>query len=81
MNGNVIILGGTQYEQLYNIIFYVMLKPKSLQQFAMKILYQHHDVLPWKQHLPKKLIHLMDFPQAAEDAGCSDEPHPPTANK
>ena len=80
MNGNVIILGGIQYEQHYNIIFHVMLKPKSLQQFAMKILYQHHDVLPWKQHLPKKLIQLIDFPQAAGNA-CSNQPHPPTANK
>ena len=35
--------------------FHVMLEPRSLQQLAMKLIYNLRDVIPW-QRLPRKLI-------------------------
>ena len=51
----IIIIGGFNYDKSYTPAFHVMLEPKSLQQLAMKLIYNQQDVLPWKC-LPSKLI-------------------------
>ena len=73
LNADVIILGGNNDgdededdDESFNMIFHVMLEPKSLQQQAMKIVHKHRNVLPWKQCLPPKLTAAIDVP---EDAG------------
>ena len=55
INKVIIITGGFNYDKTYTPTFHVMLEPKSLQQLAMKIIYNQQDVLPWKC-LPSKLI-------------------------
>ena len=55
INKAIIIIGGFTDDEPYTPIFHVMLEPKSLQQLAMKIIYNKQDVLPWKC-LPSKLI-------------------------
>ena len=65
MNKSVTIIGGiTANEatnQSYTSTLHVMLEPKSLQQLAMKTIYSHQTVLPWK-HLPKMLIASLGLP-------------------
>ena len=57
---NVIIIGGwidklhEDYD-VYTPFFCVMFEPKSLQQIAMKTIYEQRTELPWKI-LPQKLI-------------------------
>ena len=59
VNRNVIITGGSHDHEArgsrYPSTCHVMLEPKSLQQLAMKTIYNQRSVLPWKC-LPKKLI-------------------------
>ena len=58
------VIGGAQDfiepQQASKVIFEVMLEPKSLQQLAMKIIYNEQDVLPW-MCLPPKLIVQLDL--------------------
>ena len=54
LNGDVIILGGHK-TPCNKRDFSVMLEPKSLQQFAMRIIYKYEKDLPWK-NLPLMLI-------------------------
>ena len=55
INKAIIIIGGYNINRGYTPTFHVILEPKSLQQLAMKIIYNKQDVLPWKC-LPSKLI-------------------------
>ena len=55
LNRDVIILGGHHIPK-YKPVFAVMLEPKSLQQLAMRLIYQYKKNLPWKS-LPPPLIH------------------------
>ena len=57
LNKDVIILGHSTYEP-YNPVLYVRLEPKSLQQLAMKLLFEHRTALPWKS-LPPQLKHKL----------------------
>ena len=62
INKSIIIAGGhtnATSQQSYCSIFNVMLEPKSLQQLAIKTIYAHRTELPWKCHLPKKLMRLL----------------------
>ena len=55
-NKSIVIIGGDSFENSdYTPIFHVMLEAKSLQQLAMKTIYNNQDVLPWKC-LPSKLV-------------------------
>ena len=78
INSDIIVLGGYWQEDLLeeywpedllggkwkeNVVAHVkQLEPRSLQHLAMKIVYEHHNVLPWKQCLPTKLTALLDIP-------------------
>ena len=59
VNKNVVIFGDVTRNKdpcQQNIsTFHVMLEPESLQQLAMKLIYNLRDVIPW-QRLPRKLI-------------------------
>ena len=59
VNRSAVITGGMNYRDQhgssYTSTYHVMLEPKSLQQLAMKTIYNQRSVLPWK-HLPTKLI-------------------------
>ena len=76
INSDVIVLGGysrctgkTSLSVIHEEVVYHVkpLEPTSLQHLAMKIVYKHHNVLPWKQCLPTKLTEHLDIP---EDDGC-----------
>ena len=55
-NKSIVIIGGDSSENPdYTPIFHVMLEAKSLQQLAMKTIYNNQGVLPWKC-LPSKLV-------------------------
>ena len=60
LNGDVIILGGFQYTlgTVYKSFVNVRLWAKSLQQLAMKVVYENRTDLQWKS-LPPKLIRIM----------------------
>ena len=51
VNGDVIILGG-HYTPCNRLVFSVMLEPKRLQQFAMRIIHKYKKDLPWKSLPP-----------------------------
>ena len=55
---NVTITGNAIAGEIDTCVFNVMLEPKSLQQLAIKTVYEHHKKLSW-QCLPQKLIKLM----------------------
>ena len=69
LNKDVIIIGGISPDSRAASGHYyttkdgchVMLEPKCLQQLAMRAVFEHGAELPWKEHLPKKLIKLMDL--------------------
>ena len=44
----------------------VMLEPKSLQQLAMKTVYEHHAKLPLR-YLPKRMITLLGLSETNDD--------------
>ena len=58
LNKDVIVIthGSTQY---YNIVFSVMLEPKTLQQLAMKLVFEHRTALPWESLPPKLKCKMM----------------------
>ena len=65
LNNSVIIIGGhktmearPKIPEVYDNIFYVMLKPKSLQQVAMQVMLKHQNELPLND-LPVKLLSLL----------------------
>ena len=65
LNGDVILLGGKtsgsalyDYIHIYEPLVNVTLHPRSLQQLAMRIVYENRTGLTWKS-LPPKLIHKM----------------------
>ena len=55
---NVTINGNAIAGEIDTCVFSVMLKPKSLQQLAIKTVYEQRRELSW-QCLPQKLIKLM----------------------
>ena len=59
VNKNVVIFGDLTRNKDPNqrniSTFHVILEPRSLQQLAMKLIYNLRDVIPW-QRLPRKLI-------------------------
>ena len=69
LNNDVIIIGGISPDSRAASGHYyatkdgchVMLEPKHLQHLAMRAVFQHGVELPWKEHIPKKLIKLMDL--------------------
>ena len=64
LNRNVIIVGGgnsTTYPT-YRRTFHVRLEPDSLEQLAMKTIYNKRDLLPW-ECLPSKLIARLGLPE------------------
>ena len=68
LNNSVLIVGGniTSHQQnTHNSTFVIRLEPKSLQQLAMRIVYDHRAVLPWKL-LPKMLTCKMMGTQPEE---------------
>ena len=73
INSDVIVLGGCCTDEASssviheNVVSHVKpLEPRSLQRLAMKIVYMHHNVLPWKQCLPTKLTEHLDIPKDKE---------------
>ena len=63
LNGDVIILGGFlnhvhDHDTVYKPFVNVRLQPKSLQQLAMRIVYENRTDLTWES-LPPKLIRKM----------------------
>ena len=63
INNNVIIIGGSCRNDISCApccVCSVMLEPKSLQQLAIKTVYEHRATLSWTS-LPKKLIKLMKY--------------------
>ena len=64
INKTAIVIGGINfYIECINVPqqnIHVMLEPKSLQQFAIKVIDEHRTMLPWKM-LPKKLGALLNF--------------------
>ena len=52
-----------------NVVSHVRLERRSLQDFALKIIHKHRNVLPWKQSLPQKLTEPLDIPEDEEDCG------------
>ena len=68
LTSSVFIIGGRYmtFEKRYTPTFHFMLEPKSLQQLAMYIIYQHKDVLPLEL-LPSKLINQLLGPAEDED--------------
>ena len=55
-NKSIVIIGGYNSKDTdYTSTFHVMLEAKSLQQLAMKTIYNNQGVLPWKC-LPSKLV-------------------------
>ena len=63
LNSSAIMIGGfKEYEErkyeIYNNMFCVMLKPKSLQKLALHKIYKNRAKLPWKC-LPDKLLALL----------------------
>ena len=67
MHGGVIIIGGKHADTTapYRLIC-VKRNAKSLQQLAMKTIYEHRGILPWRA-LPKRLITQIMFPAISED--------------
>ena len=66
MNSTVVIIGGT--DDLGNsctATFHIRLEPKSLQQLAVKTIYNHRTELSW-QCLPKKLVTLLGISKTSE---------------
>ena len=73
LNSSVIVIGGSSRYHLYyvtfspyNVTFSLLLEPKSLQQLAMRILYEHRGKLPL-QKLPKKLMREIMGTEPEED--------------
>ena len=56
LNSCVMIIGGihSDFSQHVPSSYCIRLEPKSLQELAMKMIYENHAALPWKQ-LPMKL--------------------------
>ena len=60
LNNNIIIVGGSErHLNSHNIVFKVMLGPKSLKQVAMQAIYKYRNELPLNR-LPRKLLSLLD---------------------
>ena len=71
LNRSVIVIGGYRTPGVCNeVLFHVMLEPRSLQKLAAHTIYMHQANLPWKC-LPKKLITLL---------GISDKIHCPASS-
>ena len=62
MNKCVIIIGGQSRfsPPECNCTFHVRFEPKSLQQLAMQMIYEHRTVLPW-EYLPSKLVARLEI--------------------
>ena len=74
INNSVTFIGGDVEEiRMYNCVFSVMLEPKSLQQLAIKTVYEHRTGLPWRW-LPKKLIKLMLYGRGDDTIDDQDSP-------
>ena len=58
---------------MYNCVFNVMLEPKSLQQLAIKTVYEHRTGLPWRW-LPKMVIKLMLYGRGDDTIDDQDSP-------
>ena len=64
--GSCVIIGGSSSPYKlegcngYTTISHINLEPISLQQQACRVIYKHHDKLPWKD-LPQKLISLLEL--------------------
>ena len=69
MNSTVIIVGGTDdlgnSDDSCTVTFHIRLEPKSLQQLAVKTIYNHRTELCW-ECLPKKLITLLGISKNCE---------------
>ena len=74
INNSVTIIGGWVEEiGMYKCVCNVMLEPKSLQQLAIKTVYEHRTGLPWRW-LPKKLIKLMHYGRGDDAIDDQDSP-------
>ena len=63
---SVFIIGGFGPNTENKPTSHLLLEPKTLQQLAMQIIYQHKDMLPWKS-LPSRIMNqLMDPVQDEE---------------
>ena len=64
---SVIISGGCKGDAdlPYPQTFHVMIEPKSLQQIAMKTIYNNQDAVPWKS-LPSKLVAQLGLLESKE---------------
>ena len=61
LNKDLIIIGAIKLDNRFTTIRHMKLEPKCLQQLAMTTVFEHRAELPCKEHLPKKLIELMDL--------------------
>ena len=68
LNNNFIIIGRWKdFNDTYDNVLYIKFQPQSLQELASRIIHKHKADLPC-QHLPKKLIALLDISANGQDS-------------
>ena len=64
---NIIIMGGeSAYNPVYKFTLHLKLRPKTLQQLAMRTVCKHKTELEWKC-LPKKLIAQLELSETVDE--------------
>ena len=71
LNSCVLIRGSVDEKQKYQSTLFIRLEPKSLQQLAMKTIYEHKATLPWKL-LPNKLIYNLGLTDTSPEEDVDD---------